>query len=99
MDTIKDKKIVAEFMNFPTEALKGRITDELAKKQYNDWNSLMPVIQKIIKTIGVKTIDECTDVEWNVSINVVRMYIGVDISQAFHYVVEYIKWYNCNKSN
>lgn len=63
-------------------------------KYHSSWDALKPVIDKIIQTIGVKVIDECDATEWRVSTNVAQMYIGVDITQAVHYVMEYIDWYN-----
>lgn len=63
----------------------------------SSWDWLMPVIRKIIKDIGVKTIDECTPEEWFQNTRICQMYIGIDIELAFYYVVEYIKWYNKNK--
>jgi hypothetical protein len=66
-------------------------------KYDKSWDWLKPVIDKIIKEIGVKTVDECTDEEWKVTTNVTRMWIGVSIEQAYHYVVEYILWHNKNK--
>ena len=64
---------------------------------HSSWDWLMPVIRKIIKDIGVKTIDECTPEEWFQNTRICQMYIGIDIELAFYYVVEYIKWHNKNK--
>lgn len=70
------------------------LDDEL--KYHSSWDWLKPVIDKIIETIGIKSIDECTSDEWFYSTNITRMYIGVSIEQAHRYVVEFIKWYNTN---
>lgn len=48
MNTLQ-KKELATFMNYPTESLKGRITDSLADSKYNDIASLFGVIEKIEK--------------------------------------------------
>ena len=61
------------------------------------WDWLKSVIDKIINSIGVKTIDECSEEEWFQYTRISRMYIGIEIKYAFHYVVEYIKWFNKNK--
>ena len=61
-------------------------------KYRTSWDWLKPVIDKIIKSIGVKTIDECTKEEWFYSTSITRMYIGVDIEIAYNYVCEYLLW-------
>lgn len=67
-------------------------------KYHSSWDRLMPVIRKIINIIGVKTVDECSSEEWFQSTRITRMYIDTKIEHAFHYVVEFIKWYNsCQK--
>lgn len=103
--TQKDNRLIAEFMGakmivenyhginiikFPDETTK----DLFGLHYHSSWDWLMPVIHKIIKTIGVKCIDECTDVEWFVSTRITRMYIGIDIKHAHYYCVEFIHWYN-----
>ena len=65
-------------------------------KYHSSWDWLKPVIDKIINSIGIKTIDECNDEEWFQYNRISRMYIGIEIKLAFHYVVEFIKWYNKN---
>ena len=54
----------------------------------------MPVIKQIIASNALKTIDECSDEEWFQITRITNMYIGVSVEQAYHYVVEYIKWHN-----
>jgi hypothetical protein len=60
------------------------------------WDALKPVIDKIIETIGVKVIDECSDLEWRMYKTIFQMYIGITIEQAYHYVTEFCLWYNNN---
>lgn len=66
-------------------------------KYDTSWDWLKPVIDKIIKEIGVKSVDECTDDEWIYYTAITRMYIGVSIDIAYNYVVDYLLWYNKNK--
>ncbi len=67
-------------------------------KFHSSWDWLMPVIRRIIDTIGVKTINECDSEEWFQSTRITKMYIGIDINLSHYYVVEFIKWYNsCQK--
>ena len=75
--------------------LMGNGTNDL--KFHCSWDWLMPVIQKIIKTIGYKSVEYCTTEEWYNYTNIARMYIGIDIQHAHYYVVEFIYWYNKNK--
>ena len=44
MNTIENNKLIAEFMGY---ANKRPLTDSLLEKLYNDWNSIMPVVEKI----------------------------------------------------
>lgn len=66
-------------------------------KYHISWHWLKPVIDAIIKSIGIKTVDECTEEEWFQYTRITQMYIGVDIALAYHYVIEYLKWYNNQK--
>lgn len=45
--TSSDKIILATYMEYPTRRLAGRITDVLADKMYNDYNSIMAIVQKL----------------------------------------------------
>lgn len=74
--TISEKKQIAIFMNFPTKTLKGRITNELAKKSYNDMNSLFSVIKKL-ETISFP--DKYGDYEPYVVIN--RNWCSIKLSR------------------
>lgn len=62
-------------------------------KYSTSWDALKPVIDKIIKTIGLRTIDECTEEEWRLHTSISRMYTGVPIEWAYNYVIEWLKWY------
>lgn len=44
MNTIEEKRLIATFMNY---AGGKPLTDGLLHSLYNDWNSIMPVIEKI----------------------------------------------------
>ena len=107
-----ENKLIAEFMGgklishpelngikmwIQCPQIEGRLNLPTLFQYHTSWDWLKPVIDKIIKTIGVKCIDECSDTEWKIITNISRMYIGVDILQAHHYVMKYIYWYNKNK--
>lgn len=62
-------------------------------KYHTSWDWLKPVIDKIITTIGVATVDECTDEEWRLHTSISRMHIGIPIEWAYNYVIEWLKWY------
>jgi hypothetical protein len=66
--------------------------DELKYHSNYDW--LIPVVKRIIQSIGVKSIDECSDEEWTITTNLTRLYIGTDIEVIYFAVIRYIKWYN-----
>jgi hypothetical protein len=63
-------------------------------KYHKSWDWLMPVVEKIIKTIGVKTYQECTYEEWAISTHLTRMTIGMPIESVYYAVIDYIKYYN-----
>ena len=67
-------------------------------KYPTSWDWLKPVIDKIIKTIGVTTVDECTDEEWRLYTSISRMHIGIPLEWAYNYVIEWLKWYYKKKS-
>ena len=76
----------------------GNSLPQTNKLIYNySWDWLMPVVEKILKTIGVKCLDECDDKEWYVITGVTRLTLGCPINFVFNRVVQYIKWYNENK--
>lgn len=93
MNTIDGNKLIAVFMNYPTELTKGRITDELAANLYNDWNSLMPVVEKI-ESLGFSFYIVCKGCFLN---DKPPSTFGETKFQAVYTkVVEFINWYNKN---
>jgi hypothetical protein len=62
----------------------------------SSWEWLMPVVEKIKNTIGVKSVDECSEEEWNTSTGLTRLTITTPLSVVYSAVVNYIKWYNKN---
>jgi hypothetical protein len=77
--------------------LQGRLDFPNVLQFHTSWDLLRPVIVKIINQHPIKTVDECTEEEWFQITRITRMYIGIDIELAHHYVVEYIKWFNQQK--
>lgn len=65
---------------------------------FSDYNSLMPVVFKALKTIGYKTVDECTNEEWHITTRLTTLPIGTPLKTIYTYLVAYIKWYNKQKS-
>ena len=50
MNTQEKNRLIAEFMNFPTKELGGRLTDGALInicKYHTSWDWLMPVVEKI----------------------------------------------------
>ncbi len=91
---IDGNNLIAKFMG------RDKAFDERDKiYHYHDsWDWLKPAVDKIITTVGLKTIDECDPEEWFQYTRICQMYIGIDIKLAYHYVVEFIKWYDRNVS-
>lgn len=96
-------KIIGLFMggiindNTPTNIqLPVHGTCKLDELHYHDsWDWLKPVIDKIIgEVIGIKTIDECTQIEWRYYTCITRMYIGINIINAHADVLDFINFYN-----
>ncbi len=106
METIEGNKLIAEFMEYPTKELKGRVTDGLAKKLYSDWNSLMSVVEKI-EGLGYKTyivfFDGMTKMH-QTSIDkdntcLIKQVNKSKIQSVWLACIEFIKWYNtCNRN-
>lgn len=84
---------------YVSETTEEKVMDAIVKysKYHTSWNWLKPVIDKIIESIGFKTVDECSDEEWFQSTRITQMYIGVSIETAFFYVTEYLEWFNKSK--
>ena len=103
MNTIKNNKLIAEFMNY---ANSRPITDSLANKLYNDWNSLMEVVEKIeslgynIDTMKVDITKYQSSQFCGIYIDGKRIYTNyceTKIEAVYNACVEFIKWYNNNK--
>ena len=103
MNTIKNNKLIAEFMNY---ANNRPITDSLANKLYNDWNSLMQVVEKIeslgynIDTMKVDITKYQSSQFCGIYIDGKRIYTNyceTKIEAVYNACVEFIKWYNNNK--
>ena len=96
-DIQENNKLIAEFMaNHKIFKKENKYSNEnISQLKYNtSWDWLMPVVEKIIKVIGIKTIDECTREEWVVYTMITGLYIGTPIEYVYKYSVEFIKWYN-----
>lgn len=74
--------------------IMGNCMDNLPFNTFWDW--LIPVIKKIHKTIGVKTIDECTVEEWNIYKLISDLSFYQEIENVYFACLEYINWYNKN---
>lgn len=69
----------------------------LGKLQFHkSWDWLMPVIQKIIKEIGIIPIMECSEEQRYYRDLIRNMNFDVCIDQAWSYVVSYLEWRNNN---
>ena len=94
---IENNKIIAEFMGAKlTKNLKimypvyeGDSSYVKNLKYHSDWNWLMPVVEKI-EGIG-KT-------ELKFSVHFENVKLSSDIQVVYNACVEFIKWYNENKS-
>lgn len=60
----------------------------------SDWNWIMLAVEKIKNTIGVKSIDECSEEEWFVTTKLTTLTITNPLPVVYKTVVEFIKWYN-----
>lgn len=98
-EIIEGNKIIAEyktqqrFMNHSIY-IDSELFFDNQLKYHKSWNWLKPIIDNIVQQIGVKTIDDCDDEEWFITINITRMSISVSIEYAWKRVIEFIKWYN-----
>jgi hypothetical protein len=95
----ENNKLIAKFMNY---ANNRPLTEGLLKTMYNDWNSLMEVVDKIeslnftfaIKLKWVKISktyksDEVILVRWEED--------NTKIEAVYNACVAFIEWYNVNK--
>ena len=84
---------------------QGREVDDESQEPYlylehlpfnSSWDWLIPVVEKIISTIGLKTTDECTTDELKLYTTISQMRIGTPKDIVFYNVVKYIELYNKN---
>jgi len=73
---------------------KGVIDFNRKLLYHSSWDWLMPVVEKILEKIGVKSIDECDAKDWYVTTGVSRLTLGYSITFVFIRVIRYIEWYN-----
>jgi len=99
----KLNRLIAKFMDVEIEddrnicLLPSQIYVEDLKFNISyDW--LVPVIKKIHKVIGVKSIDECTTEEWNIYRMIDELSFRTEIDELYLHVVEFIVWYNKQNS-
>jgi hypothetical protein len=111
MNTTENNKLIAEFMGRSISPItlaefrklkprdkhlvSGAFVEDL--QYHSDWNWLMEVVNKVNRTIGVKTIDECTKEEWVVYGMVKSLYLGTPIDYVYNACVQFVQWYNKNK--
>jgi hypothetical protein len=63
-------------------------------KFHTSWDWLKPCIDKINdEIIGIKTIDECTEVEWAYYNSITKMYMTTRIREAYRNVINFLQWY------
>ena len=109
---IEGNKLIAEFMGckYGNNSIIVISTGELwlpyhgivgihNLKYHKSWDWLIPVICQCVNKIGIRTIDECTDYEWNLFTTICDMKMTTPIKFAFENVITFIKWYNNNNCN
>jgi hypothetical protein len=103
MTTTDNNKLLAEFLGYTQPHPDYPHTTYWYKKDEapltmlsfdTDWNWLMEVVNKVNRTIGVKTIDECTKEEWVVYGMVKSLYLGTPIDYVYNACVQFVQWYN-----
>lgn len=85
---IKNGEVLSYGYVFPVEDLQFHSSIE--------W--IVSVVHAIIREIGIKTIDECTDFEWKLYGMVYNMKMSIPIPLAFEICVEYINFTNKKKN-
>lgn len=98
MNTTENKKAISKFMNYAN----GRpLTDDLLNLLYNDWNSLMEVVEKIETLPDEKFQVEINGIWCNFfdmktfkSVEFRRKGSESKIENCFEAVVSFVNWYN-----
>jgi hypothetical protein len=99
MKTTENNKIIAEFMNY---ANGKPLTDGLLNTLYNDWNSVMSVVDKIEGLdYWTSLTGELFEVGKNGSLTAIIFYVGslrkeTKFEAVRNGCLEFIKWYNEN---
>ena len=63
-------------------------------KFHTSWDWLKPCIDKINdEIIGIKSIDECTEIEWTYYASITKMYMTTPIREAYRNVINFLQWY------
>ena len=100
MKTTLDNKLIAEFMGYEIypdgycDNSQGKDVEHLP--MFNDWNELMPVIEKILSDPNTAYI--CQGKEWDMHYsNIHDSLWSLNIEATYNAVVKFIKWYNENK--
>lgn len=76
---------------------KGRYEKELL--YHSDWNWIHEVIEKITKEIGIRSIDECTELEWRYYKLICDLRLNKSIQYVYNSICNYLDWYNERKEN
>lgn len=97
----ENNKLIAEFMDLKiqTDGISWFDENFNALKRYdNDWNSLMPVVEKI-ENIYSKANKNGTLEDLPIEVSNFLRYNGftTNINKVHEFVVEFIKWHNENK--
>ena len=80
--TIETKRLIAKFMNY---ANNRPLADGLLKSLYNDWNSLIPVVEKI-KSLNVPY-------GWGYHNAICASLIDCNFEETYKYCFEFIERY------
>jgi len=95
-----DNELIAEFMGLKMIDSKD-IKEDTNVNEYcfnpryhTSWDWLMPVVEKIKSTIGIKSVDECSEKEWYITSGLTRLPITTPLTIVYKAVVEFIKWFN-----
>ena len=95
----QNNRLIAEFMEYPTKLTCKNLTDELCfnKLRYNSsWSLLMPVVNKISNT-HIEKLEFFNGKSYIINMNK-SLYVDYDITGVYGEIVEFINWYNENKS-